>query len=464
MSRYFHDLMDAQVADVELKLTGYKQDTAVTGVTLVSDGWSNVQNRPIINFLAVSADGAMFIDAVDTSGETKDGKFIANALEKQIEALGKENVVQVVTDSAANCVSARNQLSDLYPGIVFSPCSAHCLDLLLEDIGKQSWLKTTIDQGHNIVKFITTHQSSLAFFRSHSQLQLLKPVATRFASFFIMLQRVLDCKDSLQETVVDRDYKTWMNNSAYKEIGQTITDAVLSNEFWKAASQIVSLCEPIVTLLRLVDGNIPCTGKIYWRMFKLCQNIEQSDLSTTRQKQIHQLTMGRWKMMHTELHAAGFVLDPEYKEFLQHENEEVMSGFRAMIEKIHQNNVPAQVKAVQQHATYRAGQGLFARPMAMAAAKDMPAHRWWLSFGSHVPELQKVAVRVLSQVSSALACERNWSTFDFIHTKRRNRLECKKMRDVVFIHSNLRLTEKLENVNYEAETIEWDSQSDMDSD
>ena len=94
----------------------------------------------------------------------------------------------------------------------------------------------------------------------------------------------------------------------------------------------------------------------------------------------------------------------------------------------------------------------------------MPAHRWWLSFGSHVPELQKVAVRVLSQVSSASVCERNWSTFDFIHTKRRNRLECKKVRDAVFIHNNLRLTEKLENVYYEAETIEWDSQSDMDSD
>ena len=27
----------------------------------------------------------------------------------------------------------------LLPGIVFSPCTAHCLDLLLEDIGRLQW-------------------------------------------------------------------------------------------------------------------------------------------------------------------------------------------------------------------------------------------------------------------------------------------------------------------------------------
>lgn len=456
-------LLQAEVADIDQKLAVYTREAAITGITLVSDGWSNVQNRPIINFLAVGPDGAIFLDAVDTSGETKDGKFIANALAKVIDAQGKDNVVQVVTDSAANCVSARKQLAELYPGIVFSPCAAHCLDLLLEDIGKMAWLKVIIDQGHDVVKFITNHQTGQAIFRSHSKLELLKPVATRFASFFIMLQRVLECKDALQETVVNRDYKAWMKNSTYKETGQRITDTVLNNDFWQSVSQAVALCEPIVALLRLVDGNASCTGKIYWRMFKLCQTIEQSDLPTARRKQIHQLAMDRWKMLHTELHAAGFVLDPEYREFLQHENEEVITGFHSVIEKVYQGDVAAQVKAIQQHTTYRAGLGLFARPMAAAAAKEMPAHTWWLSFGSHVPELQKVAVRVLAQVSSASACERNWSTFDFIHTKKRNRLECKKVRDVVFVHSNLRLKEKLANVIYETESIEWEWGSEAEN-
>lgn len=169
-------------------------------------------------------------------------------------------------------------------------------------------------------------------------------------------------------------------------------------------------------------------------------------------------------MLHSDLHSAGFVLDPEYREFLQHENEEAMSGFHSMIERVHINDVESQVKAIEQHAVYRAGQGLFARPLAMAAAKTMPAHRWWLSFGAHVPELQKVAVRVLAQVSSASSCERNWSTFDFIHTKKRNRLKCKRVRDVVYVHSNLRLKEKIDNINYQQVTVPWDEQESTESD
>ena len=161
-----------------------------SGGTLVSDGWTNVQNRPIINFLAVTPDGAMFMDGMDTSGQVKDADFIAEELQKRIESIGAEDIVQVVTDSAGNCVAAREKLASKFTSIVFSPCAAHCLDLLLEDIGKLTWVKDVIADGHDIVKFITNHQSPLAYFRSHSELELLKPGETRFASYFIMLNRL----------------------------------------------------------------------------------------------------------------------------------------------------------------------------------------------------------------------------------------------------------------------------------
>jgi hypothetical protein len=53
--------------------------------------------------------------------------------------------------------------------------------------------------------------------------------------------------------------------------------------------------------------------------------------------------------------------------------------------------------------------------------------------------LQKFAVRVLSQTCSASGCERNWSVFERIHTKKRNRLEQKRLNDLVFVQYNLRL-------------------------
>jgi hypothetical protein len=53
--------------------------------------------------------------------------------------------------------------------------------------------------------------------------------------------------------------------------------------------------------------------------------------------------------------------------------------------------------------------------------------------------LQKFAVRVLSQTCSASGCERNWSVFEQIHTKKRNCLEQKWLNDLIFVQYNLRL-------------------------
>ena len=67
------------------------------------------------------------------------------------------------------------------------------------------------------------------------------------------------------------------------------------------------------------------------------------------------------------------------------------------------------------------------------------AAQWWEAFGGHCPELQRFAIRILSQTCSASGCERNWSVFERIHTKKRNRLDKKRLNDLVYVQYNLRL-------------------------
>ena len=64
---------------------------------------------------------------------------------------------------------------------------------------------------------------------------------------------------------------------------------------------------------------------------------------------------------------------------------------------------------------------------------------WWGQFGSMCPDLQKFAIRILSQTCSASGCEHNWSVFERMHTKKRNRLEQKQLNDMVYVQYNLRL-------------------------
>ena len=68
-----------------------------------------------------------------------------------------ENVVQVVTDNAANYVAAGRLLSAKYPTIFWTPCAAHCIDLMLEDIGKMEWVQAVVQECKQITKYIYNH-------------------------------------------------------------------------------------------------------------------------------------------------------------------------------------------------------------------------------------------------------------------------------------------------------------------
>lgn len=87
--------------------------------------------------------------------------------------------VQVVTDNASNCVSMGKLVNEKYPWIFWSPCAAHCLDLLIEDIARLPWVKEVVDMARFLVRFVTKRQRVLGMFRSHSSLELLRPAPTR---------------------------------------------------------------------------------------------------------------------------------------------------------------------------------------------------------------------------------------------------------------------------------------------
>ncbi|XP_057976840.1 uncharacterized protein LOC131163990 [Malania oleifera] len=59
-----------------------------------------------------------------------------------------------------------------------------------------------------------------------------------------------------------------------------------------------------------------------------------------------------------------------------------------------------------------------------------------MAYGSTTPNLQKFAVKILGLTCSATGCERNWSIFQHLHSKRRNRLSQQRLNDLVFVKYN----------------------------
>lgn len=68
---------------------------------------------------------------------------------------------------------------------------------------------------------------------------------------------------------------------------------------------------------------------------------------------------------------------------------------------------------------------------------------WWEQFGDSAPTLQRVAMRILSQVCSTSPFERHWSTFQQIHSEKRNKISKETLNDIAFVHYNLKLARSI---------------------
>ena len=170
-------LLTKEVKHIETSLAPIKASWKETGVSIISDGWKDAKNRPLINVIAMSPKGAMFLKAVDCEGQVKDAQFIADILIQCINEVGPQNVVQVVTDNAKNCRAAGMLVETRFPHIFWTRCAVHSLSLMLQKLGtKITWIKQVYDEAQDIQMFITNHHFSQAIFRSFSQLELLKVI------------------------------------------------------------------------------------------------------------------------------------------------------------------------------------------------------------------------------------------------------------------------------------------------
>ncbi|GJX07157.1 putative nucleotidyltransferase, ribonuclease H [Tanacetum coccineum] len=75
---------------------------------------------------------------------------------------------------------------------------------------------------------------------------------------------------------------------------------------------------------------------------------------------------------------------------------------------------------------------------------------------SETPLLQTLAFRVLDQPTSSSCSERNWSTYSFVNSLRRNKLTPKRAEDLVFVHNNLRLLSRSTEQYLDEKTKMWD--------
>ena len=100
-------LLNQEVKTVEEDVKEHKKEWAQKGCSILSDGWrDSVVQKDIINFMVNSPRGSVFVKSMDVSDVYKDAQFLFGILDKMVDDVGEENVVQVITDNASAYVKA----------------------------------------------------------------------------------------------------------------------------------------------------------------------------------------------------------------------------------------------------------------------------------------------------------------------------------------------------------------------
>ncbi|CAN6243746.1 unnamed protein product [Urochloa humidicola] len=470
-------LLDALKRSVDNDLSTVRDTWLPQGVSVVSDGWTNIKNKPLINVLASNSRGSCFLYAEDYSGIEKTGEAIAEFLLKAIEEIGYRNVVQVVTDNASNCKAAGREIQKVHKHIFWSPCVVHTLNLIFKDFAiRFPWMLETYRAGKAIVNFFQSHTHCLAMFRNNSRLDLLKVAKTRFATHYILLQRLITVREALATTVVTKQWKDWVKScsSDHQQQTKVIVDTINDENFWDEVENILAITGPIYSVLRFSDGEGPKMGEIYERMDNMVGEIK--DIMTHDNNphkldypDVEDIVMERWEKMNIPLHSLAFALNPKYydQKYIEkpapggfvrkapNKDPDVMKGVLEALKKIGDDASEQQILR-EQFSYFISKKGMYAMSSVKLDAYNMDAIDWWETYGSETPELAAVATRVLSQPISSSSAERIWSTYEYIHSAKRNKLNAKNADKLVFIHSNLRLLSRVTESYKKGPHSKWD--------
>ncbi|XP_066309372.1 uncharacterized protein [Miscanthus floridulus] len=166
------------------------------GCSIMTDAWSDKKRRSIMNLCMNCADGTSFISSKEMSNVSHTSKVIFELVDKAIEEIGPDDIVQVVNDNASNNMGAKKLLHEKRPNIFWTSCATHTINLMLQGIGSQKRFQKVIDQAKAFTTFVYGHTRTLECMRHFTERRdIVRPGVTRFASAFLILESILKKKD-----------------------------------------------------------------------------------------------------------------------------------------------------------------------------------------------------------------------------------------------------------------------------
>lgn len=433
--------LQEEIATIKNYLAEYKASWAITGCSIMADSWLDAEGRTLINFLASGPNGVYFVSSVDATEIIKDASELFELLDKVVEEMGEENVVQVITPNTPSYKAAGKMLEVKRKNLFWTPCATNCIDQILKHLSEIPSVAECIKKSQKITQLIY-NQIWLLNFMKHGFTQgkeLLRPSITQFASCFATLQSLLDHRIGLRRMF--RSNKWISSQSSKAREGKEVANIVSDAGFWKNLQVVRSSVDPIMQVLQKVEsGDCLSVSSIYYDMSAVSlaiKSIYGDDEPNC--EPIWDAIQNHLDSLNHPVYVAAYFLNPSYRyrpDFMAHN----IRGLTECIARLEPDNT-RRIAACTQIADYSSAKADFGTELAISTRTELDPAAWWQQHGISCLELQRIAVRILSQTCSSFGCEHNWSIYDQMYNLRNNSLSQNRFNDLMYVHYNLRLRE-----------------------
>lgn len=202
----------------------------------------------------------------------------------------------------------------------------------------------------------------------------MRPAATRFATAFLTLQSLWRHRISLKGLFVTDDWNRSKLSST--EIGKNVCETVLANRFWNAVENCIRASQPLIVVLRIVDGDEkPTMPEVTAAMDLAKKKINDSlENKTSLLRKVITIIERRWKsQMEQKLYGAALFLNPNRFFKIRRTKIGYASRLRTMFNDMLENMIIAddkQAKISNQADDYENMQRGFSSQLAIKQQKD----------------------------------------------------------------------------------------------
>ena len=374
-------------------------------------------------------------------------------MKKAIEKVGPEKVFLVVIDGGSDWSSTESMIQEFFPWISFLHCVSHEVGLIVKDCFKDDG----IEQLQELDEWITDAQH---WFSTHACSSFLKeqaqhgektafvwPAVTRYCGVMLKIKRFSEMKNLLRRVV---------KSAVYQEkhfANDPFPAKILSDEVWTIMDRVITTMGPLLLLCRLADGQKPVISKLHGTQLYVRKLIEDSAAAggvDSLEEKICKVFLSRWSEMQSDIVSATYMLEPLFVEQSQNSVDCTVKLWTLARKVLRVKDDAAwsvlHGRMVEQLAKFQ-GKGDGLPHMSSAAAwtnlHSKCALAWWQEWGVEVPDLQRLAIKIVPLIIASGAAERTWKDIGNVLTKNRNRLRVSTCVDLVFVRAWLRRELKL---------------------